>query len=370
MHSEHAAVGSSRPPASPADDSSFPQILRARLDNFFIEQNISPKSDATMVVKIVIGIISWAATYAALYAFGLTSWAFVSVYFLHGLTHIFLILNVAHDSNHGAISRNPATNRLFSYAFEACGISSYVFRLIHHREHHACINVYAEDESLNGRRLFRSSPHDSRAWMHKYQHIYALLFYSLFSLDYVFVKDFLYFFGRCKYQHDRRRLARECASLFAGKLAYVTYMIVLPIVILGVSPALVAVTFLVTHLVVGLTVAIVFATSHAVESTSFPKSRADFTDYAYHIFATTADYATGNPIVTWLTGGLNHHVVHHLCPGVCHTHYPRLTQIAKETAAEYRVRYREAQSVRQALTRHLVLLKQLGSQTGPLPTTD
>ena len=55
----------------------------------------------------------------------------------------------------------------------------------------------------------------------------------------------------------------------------------------------------------------------------------------YHIFATTADYATTNPVVGWLPGGPNHHVVHHLCPFVCHTHYGPLTRIVKDTAEEF-----------------------------------
>jgi len=64
-------------------------------------------------------------------------------------------------------------------------------------------------------------------------------------------------------------------------------------------------------------------------------------DSVYHIFATTADYATESPLVAWLAGGLNHHVVHHLCPFVCHTHYAPLTRIVRETAEEFGIPYRE-----------------------------
>jgi linoleoyl-CoA desaturase len=99
-----------------------------------------------------------------------------------------------------------------------------------------------------------------------------------------------------------------------------------------------------------------------VDSTYFPSHRNEFDSGVYHIFATTADYATANPLVAFLAGGLNHHIVHHLCPFVCHTHYAQLTRIVEETAAEYGVPYRQNRTMSQAIVQHLILLKQLGNE--------
>ena len=141
---------------------------------------------------------------------------------------------------------------------------------------------------------------------------------------------------------------------------YVTYMLVLPVVVLGKPILLVLAAFLLVHLIVGLTVSLVFQTTHTVDDTYFPSSRDEFDNGVYHIFATTADYATTKPLVGWLVGGLNHHIVHHLCPFVCHTHYAPLTRIVKETAAEFGVPYRQNPTMTRAVWHHLVLLKQLG----------
>ena len=138
-------------------------------------------------------------------------------------------------------------------------------------------------------------------------------------------------------------------------------MLILPVVLLGKSPLLVALAFVLSHLIIGLTVSLVFQTTHTVDTTYFPSSRDEFDNGVYHIFATTADYATGNPLVGWLVGGLNHHIVHHLCPFVCHTHYAQLTRIVKETAEEHGVPYRQHPTVRQAIKHHLILLKKLGN---------
>ena len=348
--------------ASSADPSSFPKVLRRRLDSFFSDRNLSPKADRTMWIKIALGLAVLAASWIALYALNPDSWKFVAIYLLNGLAQTFLLLNIAHDSNHNAISSARSVNKALNYVFDLCGINSYMWRILHHRGHHSCINLHGEDDALTGRRIFRFTPHELHSPMQRFQHIYALFFYALFSLDYVFVRDFAcFFFPGHDYLKRTKHPAREYAILFAGKAIYLTYMIVLPVVLLRKSPLIVASAFLLTHVIIGLSVSLVFQTTHTVDSTYFPESRSEFDNGVYHIFATTADYATANPLVGWLAGGLNHHIAHHLCPFVCHTHYASLTRIVKETSREFGIPYRENPSVRQALAAHFSLLKRLGS---------
>ena len=347
----------------PAGASAFPRVLRRRLDNFFSERNISPKADRTMWVKIALGSAVLAGSWIALYAFKPDSWRFVALYLLNALAQTFLLLNIAHDSNHNAISKQGPVNRLLNYSFDVCGINSYMWRILHHRGHHSCINLYPEDDALTGRGILRFTPHEPRVRWQRFQHIYALLVYALFSLDYVFVRDFeCFFFPSHDYLKRAKHPLREYVILFAGKGLYLTYMLVLPVVLLGKSPLLVALAFVLAHLIIGLTVALVFQTTHTVDSTYFPSHRNEFDSGVYHIFATTADYATANPLVAFLAGGLNHHIVHHLCPFVCHTHYAQLTRIVEETAAEYGVPYRQNRTMSQAIVQHLILLKQLGNE--------
>ena len=342
---------------------SFPKVLRQRLDKFFADGKISPKAERMMWVKIVIGLTVLAGSWIALYAMRPGSWAFVALYLMGGLAQTFLLLNIAHDSNHNAISRSASVNKTLNYVFDVCGINSYMWRILHHRGHHSCINVHGEDDALTGRGLLRFTPHEPHRPLQRFQHIYALLLYALFSLDYVFVRDFeCFFFPTHDYLSRTKHPAREYAILFVSKAFYFTYMLVLPVVVLGKSPWLVAGAFVLVHLIVGLSVALVFQTTHTVDGTHFPTSRDEFDNGVYHIFATTADYATTNPVVGWLAGGLNHHVVHHLCPFVCHTHYAPLTRIVKETAEEFGVPYRQHPTMTRAIWHHLILLKQLGNE--------
>jgi linoleoyl-CoA desaturase len=348
---------------TPAGASSFPKVLRRRLDTFFAERNLSPKADRMMWVKIAVGLAVLLGSWIVLYALRPNSWTFVALYLLGGLAQTFLLLNIAHDSNHNAVSSVASVNKTLNYVFDVCGINSYMWRILHHRGHHSCVNVHGEDDALTGRGLLRFTPHEPHRPLQRFQHIYALFLYALFSLDYVFVRDFeCFFFPTHDYLKRTKHPLREYFILFVGKAFYLTYMLILPVVVLGKSPLLVAGAFLLVHLIIGLSVALVFQTTHTIDSTYFPSSRDEFDNSVYHIFATTADYATTKPVVGWLTGGLNHHIVHHLCPFVCHTHYAPLTRIVKETAEEFGVPYRQHPTMTRAIWHHLILLKQLGNE--------
>jgi len=316
-----------------------------------------------MWVKIAAGLAVLAGSWIALYALRPDSWKFVGLYLLNAVAQTFLLLNIAHDSNHNAISSRRSVNKALNYVFDLCGISSYMWRILHHRGHHSCINLHGEDDALTGRGVLRFTPHEPRIPLQRFQHIYALLMYALFSLDYVFLRDFeCFFFPSHDYLKQAKHPAREYVTLFAGKAFYLTYMLILPVAVLGKSFLLVGLAFVLSHLIIGLSVALVFQTTHCVDGTYFPAGRNEFDNWIYHIFATTADYATTNPLVGWLVGGLNHHIVHHLCPFVCHTHYAPLTRIVKQTAEEFGIPYRQHPTMTQAVKHHLILLKQLGSE--------
>ena len=262
---------SASPIIEPVGASSFPKVLRRRLDRFFADQNISPKADRTMWVKIAVGLAVLVGTWIALYALRPGSWKFVALYLLGGLAQTFLLLNIAHDSNHNAISSRPLVNKTLNYVFDLCGISSYMWRILHHRGHHSCINLHGEDDALSGRGIFRFTPYESRAPWHRFQHIYALFVYALFSLDYVFVQGLPVLFlpdPRLSEAHQtssariRHSLCRQgllphvhacLAGAGAGKIASAGRR--------GVSSGPFGRRF---------TVTLVFQTTHTIDSTYFP----------------------------------------------------------------------------------------------------
>ncbi len=88
-------------------------------NRFFADQNISPKADRTMWVKIATGLAVLVGSWIAIYAFKPDSWKFIVLYVFGGLAQTFLLLNIAHDSNHNAISSVPSVNKTLNYVFRS-----------------------------------------------------------------------------------------------------------------------------------------------------------------------------------------------------------------------------------------------------------
>jgi linoleoyl-CoA desaturase len=111
---------------------------------------------------------------------------------------------------------------------------------------------------------------------------------------------------------------------------------------------------------------VVFQLAHVVEGATFTKT--DLTDpsaieseWAVHQLQTTANFATRSRILTWLLGGLNFQVEHHLFPRISHVHYPAISRIVKETCAEFNVQYQEFRTFADALGAHVRHLKRLSA---------
>jgi len=337
----------------------FSALLSERIDGYFASHAERRTGDASMIAKVVFGFSYFAVTYLAI-ALSPPSVVFFVAYLLHGSAHLFLVLNVGHDANHGALSRKRWVNRLLSYTMDLCGISSRVWRITHHHFHHYTMNTYGQDEAVSGRGLFRFSPHAPKRPFHRFQYLYAPLTYFLVSIDWVFIKDFQFSF--CQNPDGfpiNRASPAQLMALLAFKAFYIGYMIVLPIFVFGHSALAVIAAFVVSHAIIGILALMLFQTAHVLEGSHFPAGKEESKSHVQLTFETTVDCAARSRSLSWLAGGLNTHIVHHLYPGVCHIHYRRLSEIIRQSASECAVPYREYPSMLVALWKHLVLLKRL-----------
>ena len=83
-------------------------------------------------------------------------------------------------------------------------------------------------------------------------------------------------------------------------------------------------------------------------------------EWAIHQIETTANFATRNKLISWLVGGLNFQIEHHLFPKISHIHYPAISKIIKQTCAEYGIKYIEFPKMRHAIVSHTTHLKRMG----------
>jgi linoleoyl-CoA desaturase len=154
----------------------------------------------------------------------------------------------------------------------------------------------------------------------------------------------------------------ELARMLAKTVLVLGHSLVLPLVVLREPWWMIVVGWTLGHALCGLAIGIIFQTTHLHEGTSFiePDENGELPgSFAEHILKTTSEFSTENWLVTWIAGGLNLHVTHHLFPQVSQIHLPALSRIVRETAREYGMPYTEY-TLFGAVRSHLRLLERLG----------
>jgi linoleoyl-CoA desaturase len=271
---------------------------------------------------------------------------------------------VSHDALHGAYSSRPAVNALLGLTLDAIGGNGYMWRILHNVVHHTYTNIHGVDEDLEMAWFLRLSPRAPLRWVHRFQHWYAIAPYSLATLNWVFVKDYRYFFRRHigPYRNKRHPLP-QWLLLFGGKLAYYGWALVLPLLVLDLAWWKVLIGFVAMHLMAGVILSLVFQLAHVVEDTAHPAPGSDGImghDWIIHEMLTTANFSMKNRLLSWYVGGLNFQIEHHLFPKVCSVHYPAISRIVREVAAKYGVPYHAYPTLASAIRSHWATLRRLG----------
>ena len=82
--------------------------------------------------------------------------------------------------------------------------------------------------------------------------------------------------------------------------------------------------------------------------------------WAVHQARSTVDFARDNRLVSWLVGGLNFQIEHHLFSRICHVNYPAISKLVEETCHEFGVRYAVHDSLLAGLRSHFRWLGRMG----------
>ncbi|MFN0214225.1 MAG: fatty acid desaturase family protein [Saprospiraceae bacterium] len=356
------------------ESSNFARTLNDRVNTYFTDRGISRHANAHMIFKSVLFISLWIGTYVLI----LTDWfsplGVIAMFVVHGFAQLLMTYNISHDANHKAYSSNPLVNKVLACSFDLVGINSYIWRLLHNTSHHSFVNVQGKDSAITSNKILRFAPDEIWTPLHRYQHIYAPLIYTLPTLEWVLTKDFYYFFFHRDYGNQRieKHPRKELIFLLATKLFYFGHILVIPIIFLSVPWYVIIIGFLLMHAFIGFHIALIFQPCHINEQSEYPNADKDGylpNDIINHVFATTSDFSRKRPLTTWMFGGLNLHSIHHMYSTVCHIHYPALTEILRETASEFGYKYREYETVGDAFRAHLSMLKELG-QPPVLKTVD
>ncbi len=342
--------------------------LKKRVDSYFKENKLSKSGNLNMYLKTAFMFGCYFGFYGLIVGHVFESkliWLLLAA--LMGVSFAGIGLCVMHDANHGSYSKNQTVNRLLGiFSMNVIGGYAINWRIQHNVLHHTYTNIHEHDEDIAPPGMLRFEPHAQLKGVHKLQFIYAWFLYGIMTLMWSTTKDF----RQLKRYNDlgllkgvNAEFRKEVFFLIFSKLFYYAYML-LPLFLIPEMTVLNWICgFLIMHYMAGLVLALIFQPAHVVEETEFPLPDENGNlenHWAVHQLHTTMNFATRDPIFTWLVGGLNFQVEHHLFPTICHVHYPQISKIVESTAREFNLPYKKQSTFVSALWSHQCMLWRLG----------
>lgn len=346
-----------------ASKTSFYQELKTRVNDYFEVKGKKKTGGPALYLKAGILFASYIAVYVHLVFFTPPAlWALLEC-LLMGVLTAAIGFNVMHDGSHGSFSSNRLFNYLAEYSSNMLGASGIMWKNKHVIIHHTYTNIDGVDDDIEIKPMLRMCKTQKRYAIHRFQHIYVWFLYTLLLLVWLFFTDYKKYFTQKVGSLPLKKMSIwNHIGFWVAKVCYAFMMIALPIYMLGFLPWLTG--FLSMTLFAGFILSIVFQLAHTVEETDFPVPNDEVqieNEWAIHQLETTANFATRNRVISWLVGGLNFQVEHHLFPKISHIHYPAISKIIRETCEEFNVRYIEYKKMRQALVSHATYLRRMGT---------
>lgn len=340
---------------------SFHAELKKRIQDYFATSGNTPTGNYKLFIKGAVLATAFVALYVHLVVFTPIAWIAIAECAVLGGVIAAIGFNVMHDGGHGSFSRRKWVNHLAAFSLNILGGNSFMWNVKHNIIHHAYTNIEGVDDDIDIQPWLRMSTEQKKHRLHKYQHRYFWFLYATLYILWVFVLDYQKYFKRRIGAMPLKKMSTYDHFVFwTFKFVHYFLFIVLPILLVGWLSWLIG--FLICTLIAGFIISIVFQLAHTVEHTHFPTANGrDMPDeWAIHQIKTTANFATRNKLISWLIGGLNFQIEHHLFPKISHVHYPAISAITRQVCQEYGVQYIEYRRMRQAVVSHVSFLRKMG----------
>jgi len=341
-------------------DSEFYTSVKKQVEQY-LEANKANLDPNEIYIKSIIVFSLWCAFYYLAMIKGYYIAAFLLGYFHahHGIT-------IAHDGNHGAFSKNKYINKLASSTMDFIGASSLIWEHQHNIGHHPNSNrkgdFYSEDydpDAKSGYPFVRINPNMEWKPHHRFQHLYIWFLYGFVSAK--------WFWGDIRSLILNRYLSFELWNLPLRILIFQTitksfflfYAIFVPFYINGFINGLILISFFLGTS--SWVFVLMFSVNHLTTESEFPNENFKERDWAKLQIMTSTNFAVGSKLWTWLSGGLNYQIEHHLFPSVNHTYLPNISHIVQQACKEYNIPYHNFPTYWDALASHIDHLYQLGN---------
>jgi linoleoyl-CoA desaturase len=341
----------------------FFQSLKSSVDAYFKTNGLKKTGNWKLFIKALVLIPASVAVYIYL-LFGHYGWAGgILLSILLGITLVCIAFNVMHDACHGSYSGKKWVNECLGLTMNALGSNAFIWKIKHNIIHHTYTNIDGIDDDIANGHLLRLCATQKWRPVHRFQFLYMFVLYAVSTLAWMWGTDFYKFFSKRIHTTVIKKIDLKQHIIFwASKLLYVFFYVAVPVYFVGWQAWLTG--FLIIHSTMGLALSIVFQLAHVVEKTAFEvvaeNNKVIETEWAIHEVKTTADFAPHNKVISWLMGGLNFQIEHHLFPHISHIHYPVLSKIVQQQCELFGLPYNYYPTMRQAVYSHVRLMKELG----------
>jgi linoleoyl-CoA desaturase len=342
----------------------FQNLLRKRVDAHFTASGSPQRDVPAMYFKTAVILGLFAASYILLVFFATAWWQALPLAAILGLATAGIGFNIQHDGGHGSYSRHGWINKMMAMTLDVVGGSSYLWHWKHVIFHHTYVNVSGHDTDVDLGPIVRLTPHQKRSGFHRFQHLYIWPLYGFMAIRWHFYSDFLDLAtGKMGDQPFPRPRGRDLTVFILGKIVFFTMAFGLPLMFHSVWTVLFF--YAVATLLLGMVLSIVFQLAHVVGEADFPlpahgTGKMD-NAWAVHQVETTINFARRSKTLSWLLGGLNFQIEHHLFPKICHVNYPAMSQVVEATCHERDVNYTEHGTFADGLVSHAQWLKKMGN---------
>jgi linoleoyl-CoA desaturase len=341
---------------------SFHGELKKRIKQYFKETGKRSTGNAALFAKAIILVCSFLFIYVHLVFFTPIALLAILECLVLGVLASAIGFNIMHDGMHGSFSRFKWVNKLAGSTLNFLGANNFLWKMKHNIIHHTYTNINGVDDDIEARPFLRLCESQKYYKMHRFQHWYFWIAYSLLYLFWVFFSDFKKYFRRRIGPTPLTNMTwQDHMTFWVYKCVYAFLFLVLPIEMVGFTTWITG--FLIFSLFAGFVLSIVFQLAHTVEHTEFPLPDVQTgkmeDEWVLHQLKTTANFATRNKFISWWMGGLNFQIEHHLFPRISHIHYPAISKIIKKACEDFGMPYIEYRQMRRAVVSHVNYLKSL-----------
>ncbi len=261
---------------------------------------------------------------------------------------------IGHDAGHGAISPKWGPNQWMGHAYMTflSGLS-FTHWASAHNKHHANCNAEGTDPDMQVD-IFALYAEDARSkrglarWLTANQ--YWLFWPALTLHPFVLRKDGLF---------NALRELRSRKLDVALLLGHFTFWLVVPALVIG--PLAAVLNYALATWLVGPYIMSIFLVNHVAAPTVPEGEKLPFLVQQ----VVTSRNIRGGAVVSWVMGGLNYQIEHHLVPRVSHANLPRVRVLVKQACDELGLPYTEDRWHRAVadIHRHVVAMARLARQS-------